>query len=193
MIDKTRTDISAYHLAAAPDSFETQKSNAGKFIVMGLDNLVNPITGEPIPNASDILKESIFSFEVPSFSQTPIEIRLGNTSVKTAGTPSFKDTTINLHDFVGIDTYNVLYAWQALSFNIKTQRVGFEGDYKKTAYMVEYSTDFSRVTALWKLHGVWVSGLSKDGFDVSQNAQEVKIQCSLSYDWAEPEDPNQFI
>lgn len=192
-MDKTRTEISAYHLAVAPDSFETQKSNAGKFIVMGLDNLTDPITGQLIPNASDILKQSIFSFEAPSFQQAPIEVRLGNTSVKTAGTPTFADTTINLHDFVGIDTYNVLYAWQALSFNIKTGRVGLAKDYKKTAYMIEYSTDFSRVIRVWKLYGVWVTNLRKDGFDVSQNANEVKIQCSLSYDWAEPEDPNQII
>lgn len=192
-MDKTRTEISAYHLAVAPDSFETQKSNAGKFIVMGLDNLTDPITGQLIPNASDILKQSIFSFEAPSFQQAPIEVRLGNTSVKTAGTPTFADTTITLHDFVGIDTYNVLYAWQALSFNIKTGRVGLAKDYKKTAYMIEYSTDFSRVIRVWKLYGVWVTNLRKDGFDVSQNANEVKIQCSLSYDWAEPEDPNQLI
>ena len=192
-MDRTRTDISAYHLAVQPDSFETQKSNAGKFIVMGLDNLVDPITGNLIPNASDILKQSIFSFEAPSFSQSPIEVRLGNTSVKTAGTPQFSQESINLHDFVGIETYNVLYAWQALSFNIKTGRVGLASEYKKTAYMLEYSTDFSKVVRVWKLYGVWITDLKKDNFDVSQNANEVKIQCSLSYDWAEPEDPNQII
>ena len=192
MIDKTRTEISAYHLAVAPDTFETQKSNAGKFIVMGLDNLTDPVTGKLIPNASDILKQSIFSFEAPSFSQQPLEVRLGNTSVKTAGTPSFKDTNINLHDFVGLDTYNVLYAWQALSFNIKTGRVGLVSDYKKTAYMIEYTTDFSKVIRVWKLYGVWVTSLAKDGFNVSSNADEVKINCSLSYDWAEPEDPSQI-
>ena len=192
MPDLTRTDISAYHLAAMPDAMETQKSNAAKFIVMGLDNLVDPITGKVIPNASDILKQSIFSFEVPSFQQAPIEIRIGNTSVKTAGTPTFADTTISLHDFVGIETYNVLYAWQAQSFSIKTGRVGLASDYKKTAYMLEYSTDFSKVLRVWKLYGVWVTQLRKDGFDTSSSANEVKIQCSLSYDWAEPEDPNQI-
>ena len=192
MADNTRTDISAYHLAVMPDAYETQKSNAAKFIVMGLDNLTDPITGKLIPNASDILKQSIFSFEAPSFQQSPIEVRIGNTSVKTAGTPTFADTTISLHDFVGIETYNVLYAWQAQSFNIKTGRVGIASDYKKTAYMLEYTTDFSKVLRVWKLYGVWVNQLRKDGYDTSSSANEVKIQCSLSYDWAEPEDPNQL-
>lgn len=191
-MDNTRTDISAYHMAANPDSFETQKSNAFKLIVTGLDPLTSPITGRVIPNASDILKQSIFSFEAPSFTQQPIEVRMGNTVTKTAGTPTFADTSLNLHDFVGIDTYNVLYAWQSLSFNIKTGRVGLASEYKKTAYLLEYTTDFSKVVRVWRLSGVWVSGLKKDGFNNAESASEVKIACSISYDWAEPEDPEQM-
>ena len=191
-MDNTRTDISAYHMAVNPDAFQPQTSNAFKFIVTDLDPLTDPITGNIIPNASDVLKQSVFSMEEPSFSQDTIGVRYGNTMVKTAGTPTFADTTINLHDYVGIETYNVLYAWQARSFNIKTQRVGLASEYKKTAYMLEYSVDFSRVLKVWKLYGVWITGLKKDGFDNSANAQEIKIQCSISYDWAEPQDPNQI-
>ena len=181
-MDNTRTDISAYHIATNPDLFETQKTNAFKFIVTGLDNLVDPITGNPIANATDILKQSAFSFDPPSFTQQPITVRMGNTVSKTAGTPEFADGTLNLHDFVGIETYNVLYAWQCLSFNIKTGRVGLAKDYKKTAYLLEYTTDFSKIIRVWKLYGVFITGLRKDGFDNSQSANEVKIQCSLSYD-----------
>lgn len=193
MIDKTRTDMSAYHLAANPDLGETQKSNAAKLIVMGLDDLVDPVTGKVIPNASDILKESAFQFKAPSFSQQPIEVRIGNTVIKSAGTPTFSDGSIVLHDFVGMETYNVLYAWQNLSFNTNTYRNGLMADYKKSAYILEYSTDFSKIVGAWKLEGVWVSGLDKDGFDVSSTASEVKINCSISYDFAKREDPNQFI
>lgn len=191
-VEKTRTDMSAYHLGASPDVYEIQRSNGFKLIVTDLDPLTNPVTGELIPNASDILKQSVFSAEPPSFSQQPIEVRLGNTVVKTAGTPTYSDTSIGLHDYVGLETYNVLLAWQALSFNIKTQRVGLAGDYKKTAYLLEYSPDFAKITRVWKLYGVWITSLKKDGFDNSASAQEVKIQCTISYDWAEPEDPNQL-
>ena len=193
MIDNTITEISSYHLAVQPDLGETQKTNAGKFIVMGLDNLTDPVTGKLIPNASDILKQSIFSFQVPSFSQQPIEIRTGNTVIKSAGTPTFSNSTVSLHDYVGMETYNVLYAWQALSYNYKTKRVGLMSDYKKTAYMLEYTTDFSKVVRVWKLYGVFITSLAKDDFDVSANANEVKIRCDLSYDWAEPQDPNQIF
>lgn len=191
-MDNTRTDISAYHIAANQNLFETQKTNAFKFIVTGLDPLTSPITGKIIPNASDVLKQSTFSFDPPSFSQAPIEVRIGNTVNKTAGTPVFSDGAINLHDFVGVETYNILYAWQSLSFNIKTGRVGLANEYKKTAYLLEYTTDFSKVVRVWKLSGVWVSGLKKDGFNNADAASEVRIQCTLSYDWAEPEDPDQF-
>ena len=192
-MDTTRTDISAYHMAANPDLYETQKSNAFKFFVTGLDPLINPVTGEIIPNASDILKQSTFSFDPPSFSQDPITVRMGNTVNKTAGTPTFSEGSLSLHDFVGVATYDVLYSWQSLSFNIKTARVGLAKDYKKTAYLLEYTTDFSKVVRVWKLYGVWISNLKKDGFNNADNAQEVKIQCSLSYDWAEPQDPSELF
>lgn len=191
-MDNTRTDISAYHIATNPDLYETQKTNAFKFIVTGLDNLIDPVTGNPITNATDILKQSAFSFDPPSFTQQPITVRMGNTVSKTAGTPEFSDGTLNLHDFVGVETYNVLYAWQALSFNIKTGRVGLAKDYKKTCYLLEYTTDFSKIIRVWKLYGVFITGLRKDGFDNSQSANEVKIQCSLSYDWAEPQNPEEL-
>lgn len=109
-MDNTRTDISAYHMAANPDLFETQKTNAFKFIVMGLDPLTDPVTGKLIPNAEDVLKQSAFSFNPPSFTQQPISVRVGNTVMKAAGTPDFSDSTLSLHDYVGIQTYNVLYA-----------------------------------------------------------------------------------
>ena len=192
-MDNTRTEISAYHLAARnPDLIETQKSNAFKLIVVGLDPLTNPITGEVIPNASDILKQSAFSFNPPSFSQAPITVRMGNTVVKTAGTPEYSDGTLGLHDFVGMQTYDVLLSWQSLSYNYKTQRVGLASEYKKDAYLLEYTTDFSKVTRVWKLYGVWVSNLTKDGFDNSSSANEVRISCTLAYDLAEPEDPSQL-
>lgn len=191
-MDNTRTDISVYNLVNKPDLFQPRQSNAFKFIVFGLDNLVNPRTGELIPNASDILKQSVFTGQVPSFNQQPIEVRIGNTVMKAAGSPTFQDTSISLHDYVGAETYDVLYAWQNLSFNVKTGRTGLMSDYKKTAYLLEYNSDFSKVTNVWKLYGAWVSSLSKDGYDTSSTANEVKIQCSISYDWAEPEDPNQL-
>lgn len=189
-MDNTRTDISAFHMAVAPDAFETQKTNAFKFIVTDLDPLTDPITGQLIPNAADVLKESVISFEEPSFTQSPIEVRRGNLVSKSAGTPTFTSGSLALHDFVGLATYNVLYAWQAKSFNIKTGRVGLQKDYKKTAYLIEYSTDFSTVIRVWKLTGVWISSLKKTGFDNSSNANEVQIQCSIEYDWATPEDPS---
>lgn len=192
-MDNTRTDISAYHLAMNPDAYEPQKTNAFKFFVTNLDPLTDPVTGNVIPNAGDILKESVYSFDPPSFSQQPIEVRMGNTVVKTAGTPTFNNGTLRLHDWVGIETYNVLYAWQAKSFNIKTGRVGLAKDYKKTAFLIEYTTDFANIVRVWKLYGVWITDLTRDGsWNNADNASEMRISCSLAYDWAEPQDPEEL-
>ena len=189
-MDNTRTDIGTFHMASKPDLFETQKSNAFKFIVTDLDPLTDPITGKVIPNAADIIKESVASFEPPSFSQSPIELRRGNMVCKAAGTPVFSNGSINIHNFVGLDVYRVFYAWQALSGSIKTGRNGLMKDYKKTAYLIEYTTDFSEIVRVWKLVGVWISGLKEGTYDNSTNANEVPITCTIEYDWAEPEDPS---
>jgi len=189
-MDNLRTDISTYHLTANPTLYESQKTNAFKFLVTGLDNLVNVATGEPIVNAADALKWSIKTFTPPSYSQQPLEIRRGNTVMKSAGTPTFNNSTISLNDFVGAKTYDVLMAWQYLSGNIKTGRNGLMKDYKKEAYLVEYTTDFAQVVRVWHLYGCWVSNLSKNDFDNSSTAQDVNISCTIEYDFAIPESPD---
>lgn len=192
-MDNTRTDISAYHLVTNPDVYEPQKTNAFKFFVTDLDPLEDPTTGKIIPNAGDILKESVYAFDPPAFSQAPIEVRMGNTVMKTAGTPTFNNGTLRLHDWVGAETYDVLYAWQAKSFNIKTGRVGLAKDYKKTAYLIEYTSDFATIVRVWKLYGVWVQELSRDGsWNNADNANEMRINCNLVYDWAEPVNPEEL-
>lgn len=191
-MDNTRTEISTFSHIANANLYEVPKSNAFKLVVIGLDPLTSPITGELIPNASERLKESNFSFTPPSFSQEVNGVRVGNTVCKSAGTPTFSDATAGFHDYIGLEAYNTLYAWQSLSFNINTGRVGLMADYKKDAYVLEYTPDFSKIIRVWKLFGVWVNSLTRDGFDNSNNASEVKVNCSLAYDYAIPQDPSQF-
>lgn len=189
-MDNTITDINAYHLATNPSLYEVQKTNAFKFIVTGLDNLTYVTTGERIENAAETLKYSITGIDLPTFEQQPIEVRRGNTVMKSAGTPNFSGGALTLDDFVGAKTYDVLVAWQNLSYNVKTGRVGLMGDYKKTAYLIEYTTDFSKVVRVWHLFGCWVSNLTKSGFNNTQNADKVSINCTIQFDYAIPEAPD---
>ena len=189
-MENTMTDINAYHLNANPSLYEVQKTNAFKFIVTGLDNLVSVTTGEVIPDAADTLKWSVTGIDTPSITQSPLEVRRGNTVMKSAGTPVFTNGRLALNDFVGAGTYDVLLAWQNLSFNFKTRRVGLMSEYKKDAYLIEYTTDFAKVVRVWHLFGCWVTSLSKTGFNNAANADNVGIDCSIEFDYAMPESPD---
>lgn len=191
-MDNTITEISTKRMTANPSLYENQKTNAFQFIVIGLDNVVSPTTGELIPNAADIIKYSVTSADLPSFAQSPLEIRRGNTVMKSAGTPTFSGGAITLNDFVGLQTYDVLLGWQNLSFNMKTRRNGLMKDYKKDAYLIEYTTDFSNVVRVWRLEGCWISNLTKTGFNNTNNADNVAINCTIEFDIAYP-DPDATI
>ncbi|WP_300924719.1 hypothetical protein [uncultured Clostridium sp.] len=135
----------AYHLADNPDMYEIQRDNTFQFIVTGIDNLVRADSGEVIPNAQEVLNFSVTSASIPMFSQEPIVIRRGNSVVKAAGVPSFTDGQIVVNDYIGADSKSVLMAWQNLSYNVRTEKIGRMKDYKKLCYLVEYSSDFKIV------------------------------------------------
>ena len=133
-------------------------------------------------NADDVIKLSVSSSSVPHFTQTTISVKRGNNEMKFAGTPSFGDGTIKLNDWIGAGTKDVLLAWQRLSYNVKTEKVGLAADYKRDAYLLEYTPDDQLVTT-WVLKGCWISGLSEDGFDHESNEKNV-ITATITYDKA---------
>ena len=186
-------NVGAYHLADNPDMYEPMRRNNFMFIVTGIDNIVNvgSKTGETIKNVSEVLKYSVVSATIPTFSQNPIEIRRGNSVIKAAGTPSFSDGTIVVRDFVGADTKSALMSWQNLSYNVKTERVGKMSDYKKTCYLVEYNVDFTSIVRTWKMMGCWVSNISEDAYDVTSGDVQ-QITATISYDKAFMELPDEI-
>lgn len=102
--------IGAYHLSDNPNMYEPQRNNNFIFIVTGIDNIVNAgyNDGQTIPNAAEVLKFSVVSVTLPSFSQSPIEIRRGNSVMKAAGLPSFNDGNLVINDYIGADGKSAL-------------------------------------------------------------------------------------
>ena len=187
------TQVGAYHLADNPDSYEIQRNNNFVFVVTGIDNIVNvgSSDNQVIPNAEQVLKFSVVSAPVPTFSQNPIEIRRGNSVMKAAGLPSFRDGQVVVRDFIGEDSKSALMSWQNLSYNVKTERVGKMRDYKKTCYLQEYDVNFSRIVRTWRMMGCWVSGLEQDNFDVT-SGDEKRITATISFDKAFMELPDEI-
>ena len=177
-----------YHLASNPNLYEVQRTNNFEFVVTDIDNLVragalgteNQAT---ILNGQEVLRLSNVSSSVPHFEQNVISVRRGNNEMKFAGTPTFSSGTVRFNNYIGADTISVLMAWQNLSYNVRTEKVGLVSDYKKDAYLIEYTPDLQEVRK-WKLTGCWISNITEDEYN-SENSDKKKIDVTIQYDRAE--------
>ena len=82
-------------------------------------------------------------------------------------------------------------AWQNLSYNVKTEKVGRMTDYKKRCYLNEYTPDYKLVRT-WRLEGCWVSGIQGGDFNMESNDKKT-ITATISFDKAFMEMPDQVM
>lgn len=175
----------AYHFSANKEQFEIQRGNNFDLLITDLDGITEWGGVEQFTNAEDYIRLSVLSTSVPHFSQNPIEIKRGNTSVKYAGVISYGSGSLRVYDFIDIRVKDILMAWQALSGDPRTQKVGLQKDYKKKCYLMEYTPDYSRIVRTWELDGCWISSMSED--DYSQDANNARTtSITLEYDRAWP-------
>ena len=176
-----------YHLADNPNLYEIQRTNNFEFDVMDINNILRAgmrdTSANRIANAQEILRMSVSSAAIPHFSQNPIEVKRGNSTLKYAGVPSFNEGSLTLIDYIGADTKAILMAWQNLSYNVQTEKVGLITDYKKDAYLIEYSPDM-QIVRQWKLHGCWISNITEPEYSSEGNDKHT-ISVTIQYDRAE--------
>lgn len=194
-VDVNVTQPGAYHLSDNPALYEPQRNNNFVFIVTGIDNILRAGVAETdenayISNAQEVLKFSVEQSSIPMFSQEVITIKRGNSVMKAAGVPTFTEGNIVVNDYIGADSKSVLMAWQNLSYNVLTEKIGNMADYKKTCYLNEYTPDYKLVRT-WKMLGCWVSGLSEDPFSMNDSGKKT-ISANISYDKAIMEMPDEI-
>lgn len=184
-----------YHLAAGDNQtlYEVQRDNNFEFVVTNIDNILRVGATETdenayITNAQEVLKFSVVQASIPFFTQAVIEIKRGNSVMKAAGVPTFEQGQIVVNDYIGADAKSSLMAWQNLSYNVKTEKVGRMADYKKTCYLMEYTPDYKLVRT-WKLLGCWVSGLEEGAFN-HEAGEKKQITATIQYDKAFMELPD---
>lgn len=179
--DKVGT--STYYLTDDPTHYEIQRNNNFVFYVTGLNAKLRIVQNEYAQkNAEDVLKVSVESSSVPHFKQSALSLKRGNSTMKFAGVPEFDSHTLKLDDFIGAGTSDVLNAWQQLSYNVRTEKVGLASDYKIDAYLLEYTPDYQLVRTI-KMMGCWVSGISEDDFDHNSNNKH-SMTATIEYDKA---------
>lgn len=186
------SQIGTYHLGENPQLYSPQRANNYEFIVTDIDGILRPgavagDTNASFRNAQEILRVSVSQAFVPHFTQETVEIKRGNSTVKFASVPTFSSGSLQFHDFIGANTKEILMAWQNLSYNVYTEKVGSldvpEQDYKKDAFLIEYTPDYRKVRQ-WRLHGCWISELSEDNYD-NYNGDKKMLSVTIEYDWAE--------
>lgn len=178
-----------YHLADNPTLYEPARSNNFEFIVTGIDSLlkagvdaaVADEENDYIKNGQEVIRVSVASESVPHFELSTIEVKRGNNTVKFAGTPTFGDQTLIVNDYMGARTKDVLMAWQALAYDVNTEKVHRATNYKKDCILVEYSPDYEEILRTWTLKGCWISNISEDAFDADSNDKR-RVTASIVYD-----------
>lgn len=178
-----------YILADNPNIYEIQRSNNFELVITGVDNLLKAgadgsNASDYIGNVQEVLRLSVSEMFVPHFTQSFIEIKRGNNSIKFAGAlNSWDGGSLSFIDYIGAETKEALMAWQNCSYDIRTEKVGLVTDYKKEAYLTEYTPDYQEVRT-WVLHGCWLSKVSEDGYS-SEGNDKKKVSVEMQYDRAE--------
>ena len=181
-----------YHLSENPNLFEIARNNNFEFIVeFNKDGNGRPLlkagmagdeTDAYIENGQELLRLSVNQSSIPHFTQRPIQVKRGNNTLNYAGVPEFANHTIQVIDFIGADAKEILMAWQNLSYNIDTEKVGLIKDYKKDCWLFEYSPDYQLVRK-WKLFGCWISEIRESDFSADSNDKR-QITVTIIYDKA---------
>lgn len=201
IIDQYSNDplgVGAYHLASSPELYEVQRDNNFMFEI----SLTTNTYGDEVKlrragtldtdrdqvkyfaNPDEIIRVSVNKASVPTYSQDPIEVNRGNTSIKYAGKIKFSDNIpIQLYDFIGAEVKDILVAWQSLSGNPYTEKVGHASDYKKEAFLTEYTPDY-QIVRRWHLYGCWLSSLSFGDYKYEGGADVVQVNANVTYDKA---------
>lgn len=179
------TTVGSYHFSANKELYEIQRGNNFDFIIDSSLNGVQAYGNDTVtfPNAQEYIRLSVSSASVPHFKQTAIEVRRGNTAVKYAGVLSWDSGTLEVYDFIGAKTLDILMGWQAQAGNPLYQTVGQQADYKRDATLIEYTPDYNETVRVWKLDGCWISSISENNFSVDENGAR-KISVTIEYDRA---------
>ena len=183
-------EYGTYHIADNPALYEPARSNNFELVITGIDSLlsagIDPATASEndyIKTAQETIRVSVMSSSVPHFRLGTIDVKRGNNTVHFAGVPEFGEQTLKVNDYIGARTKDALMAWQALAYDVRTEKVRSASNYKKDCVLYEYTPDYETVIRYWEIKGAWVSNVSEDDFS-NENNDKREITATIVYDRA---------
>ena len=186
-----------YHLTSNPDIYEPARNNNFEFLVNGIDSILKAgVAGtlvsdsDYIKNGGEVLRVAVEASSVPNFELGTIEVKRGNNTAKFAGLPTFASGSLTVKDYISADSgysnpKDVMLAWQALAYNVRTEKISRASVYKKNCTLTEYAPDNETIVRQWTLEGCWCSAVSEDNFSTESEGQR-RFTATIIYDRAYP-------
>ena len=175
------TEFGTYHIASSPKQYQPIRTNNFRCLVYGLEGLLRAGSEDDvIRNAREVIDFSVVSFDPPKFSQNPLKVERGNSTVNYAGKASFNQSNLVINDFAGADGKSILKAWQALSYDVENDTIPSSDVYKKDAVILEYLPDNTLVN-VYNLYGCWVSDLNETGWN-NESSEKKVVTAQITYD-----------
>jgi hypothetical protein len=115
-----------------------------------------------------------------SFQQ--IETPFFNDRVKQAGTRSFADMSVEVHDAIGPDVERRIHEWQEQIMNSNTGFMGYAADYKRSAKITEYNIN-GEIRSVYQYEGVWPMRVDYGSLS-REDVNKKSVSMTLSYDRA---------
>lgn len=192
----------AYHISNNTVEYNPQRKNNFTLIIQGLNNL--PRVGSVDSSLGDLGEIDIIrdgqeqivlalrTCDVPQYTQQPININRGNSTIKFPGKPSFNDINIEAYDYIGSNVKDTLLAWQNLGWNSKYDYIGNARSYKKDCQLLQL-TPTGDIVRYWNIKGAWIQNVQPGNFSVDDGDAAQTVSATIVYDWAELALPDDLI
>lgn len=167
------------------DTFEPQRTNNFELRFEDLEKLESAF-GRPYTNVGKQITLAVESVGDLQQSIDALAVSYGNNAITFAGKPTLSNLSISVRDFIGLNTERILEAWSRLVYDKYNQTVGMAKNYKKRAYLIQYTSDYSSCR-MWQLEGCWPGTITYGGYNNDSNDIR-KISFDLHVDFAYPLD-----
>ena len=133
----------------------------------------------------DTVTLSLLSFQLPTGSNTEVEIPYGNSRVWVPGQGNWNAIPLVIRDWVDRPVAQTLLNWRKKVWNPLTDQIGLARDLKRGASVIEFGPNSTEGVAtfpkVYTLQGVWPTQMSPGELDMT-SSEPVLIQLMMRYD-----------
>ena len=124
----------------------------------------------------------IAKVDPPKFTDAVKKIDYINTYFNIRGKRQWENVNITLYDPIVPSGVQAVMDWARLGYEAVTGRAGYQDWYKKDI-VLNVLGPVGDVVSEWIYKGAWVTNMSPEGYEYSNDGDAANIQLTLSYDY----------